>query len=317
MINEQLTVLLNDIIRRIEALERAQTTPPHHSIAEDTPRPSTPVVEPSEGKPTGTHGSMATDKKFEPQGYITPKGENANIRSKPNVTKETFAYQLLKGQYLAAEPITVIKGSDLSGGFEDWYHVEGGHYVRADVVDFRHDKPAPKPTSTKYPAPIERPYVITNRHKVNGHTGYDLATFTAMPEVRSHAPGGYVVKVASCNGCSSTPHVRNAANNLGYGNFAIVSYPHPGDSNAYLHCLYAHLSSLELTQGTMLLKGDVIGRVGSTGDSTGNHLHIEVRIGQTRDARWATLATNEVDPTVFFDISEDRNPPKRAMNRDA
>jgi len=44
------------------------------------------------------------------------------------------------------------------------------------------------------------------------------------------------------------------------------------------HTWYAHLSSFVRTGG-LVKAGDVIGRVGSTGNSTGNHLHLEVRPG--------------------------------------
>lgn len=41
---------------------------------------------------------------------------------------------------------------------------------------------------------------------------------------------------------------------------------------------YAHMSGIAATEGTTVRKGDVIGYVGSTGRSSGNHLHYEVRI---------------------------------------
>jgi len=44
---------------------------------------------------------------------------------------------------------------------------------------------------------------------------------------------------------------------------------------------YGHMSSFTVTSGQRVKKGDVIGYVGSTGRSTGNHLHYEVRIAGT------------------------------------
>ncbi|MDR3303297.1 MAG: M23 family metallopeptidase [Treponema sp.] len=56
-----------------------------------------------------------------------------------------------------------------------------------------------------------------------------------------------------------------------YGNFIIIRH----DSNWV--SLYGHLSKIETTQGRRVASGALIGRVGSTGRSTGPHLHFEVR----------------------------------------
>ena len=57
-----------------------------------------------------------------------------------------------------------------------------------------------------------------------------------------------------------------------YGLF--ISIGHGGE----LETRYAHLSRLNVAPGQMVRKGDVIGYVGSTGRSTGPHLHYEVRV---------------------------------------
>lgn len=59
-----------------------------------------------------------------------------------------------------------------------------------------------------------------------------------------------------------------------YGNY--VRIEHGGD----LHTRYGHLSSYTVTAGDYVHKGDLIGYIGSTGRSTGPHLHYEVRIGE-------------------------------------
>lgn len=57
-----------------------------------------------------------------------------------------------------------------------------------------------------------------------------------------------------------------------YGN--LVKIDHGGGVETY----YAHCSSLAVTEGESVSKGQIIGYVGSTGNSTGPHLHFEVRI---------------------------------------
>jgi len=70
----------------------------------------------------------------------------------------------------------------------------------------------------------------------------------------------------------------------GYGNSVFIDH-----GNGYL-THYAHQSRLAVTVGQKVKAGQVIGYEGSTGDSTGPHLHFEVHQGM-----W-----NQVDPAPFM-----------------
>ena len=63
-----------------------------------------------------------------------------------------------------------------------------------------------------------------------------------------------------------------------YGNYLIID--HGGGRST----LYAHCSSVDVSVGDFVVMGEPIAKVGSTGWSTGPHLHFEIRIdGQAQD----------------------------------
>ena len=61
----------------------------------------------------------------------------------------------------------------------------------------------------------------------------------------------------------------------GYGNYTCIQ--HTGSMST----CYAHQSSIGVSGGQSVSQGQVIGSVGSTGNSSGPHLHFEVRINGT------------------------------------
>lgn len=70
---------------------------------------------------------------------------------------------------------------------------------------------------------------------------------------------------------SGTVIVAGWPDNTGYGNRVIIDH-----GNGYT-TLYAHLSSVHVRPGQTVRRGNVVGRMGSTGRSTGTHLHLEIR----------------------------------------
>lgn len=81
------------------------------------------------------------------------------------------------------------------------------------------------------------------------------------------APSGTPIYASA----SGTVVVARNGYNGGYGNLVIVKHPNGTETR------YAHMSKLGTTYGKKVAQGEVIGYVGTTGRSTGNHLHFEVR----------------------------------------
>jgi murein DD-endopeptidase MepM/ murein hydrolase activator NlpD len=59
---------------------------------------------------------------------------------------------------------------------------------------------------------------------------------------------------------------------VGYGNYVIIQH------DAGLKTLYGHLLTIGVKEGDIVHRGQLVGLVGSTGNSTGPHTHFEVRI---------------------------------------
>jgi murein DD-endopeptidase MepM/ murein hydrolase activator NlpD len=91
------------------------------------------------------------------------------------------------------------------------------------------------------------------------HTGIDLVEPFGAPIYA--ADDGIVALVGSSSG--------------GYGNYVVIA--HAGGLNT----LYGHLSTALVAVGQAVTQGTVVGLEGSTGNSTGAHLHFELRINQT------------------------------------
>lgn len=131
--------------------------------------------------------------------------------------------------------------------------------------------------------PIAGHYTVTSlfanrKHPITGvyghHTGTDIA-----------APNGTSIKAAA-NGIVLISTYGNS-----YGNYVVIQHQNG------IQTLYAHMSSRNVKEGAVVNQGDVIGYVGSTGSSTGNHLHLEFRVNGVRQDALAYY------PSINFDLS--------------
>lgn len=112
-----------------------------------------------------------------------------------------------------------------------------------------------------------------NRHPFTGqwylHKGIDLSTYRSGDPIVATADG-QVVTVEF---------------DPGWGNYIIIKHKHG------FYTRYAHLQSYRVTRGEYVQQGQTIGYIGTSGVSTGPHLHYEVHIG-----------SDVVDPIKYLNI---------------
>lgn len=110
--------------------------------------------------------------------------------------------------------------------------------------------------------PISSGYTITSRYGARWggtHTGLDIAAPTGTTIYA--AAGGTVSTIKSLTGS--------------YGNYLIINH---GNG---VQTLYGHCNSILVSEGQSVSQGQAIATVGSTGNSTGSHLHLEIRANGT------------------------------------
>lgn len=107
------------------------------------------------------------------------------------------------------------------------------------------------------------------------HRGIDIAA-PAGTDIYASKSGVVIVSMMGYSGSGFG----------GYGNVVMIQH------NDGTYTLYAHCQTRYVSVGDVVSQGDVIAAVGSTGDSTGNHLHFEIRQGIS--------SSTTVDPMNYF-----------------
>jgi murein DD-endopeptidase MepM/ murein hydrolase activator NlpD len=148
-------------------------------------------------------------------------------------------------------------------------------------VQYNGDPTAP---SVELIYPLMNPARVTSRfgwrtHPLTGtrrfHSGIDIGAPTGTPVV-----------------ATATGTVVSAGWNGGYGKAIVIQH------NDVQQTLYGHLSEISVQPGQQITQGSVIGLVGSTGNSTGPHLHFESR--SPNGSGWVA-----VDPTQEIQYAVD------------
>lgn len=229
--------------------------------------------------------------------YIVRSGDSlSQIASMFNVSVNTIVWsneigkdgKIIPGQTLTILPISGVKyeikkgdtlkgiAKKLNGDIDEIIKYNdlsmGDKLIEGQIIIVPNGEIVPAPQSKKdtkinpyrggggqyyagyYNRPILGGYKSQGLH---GYNGVDFADSCSSP-VMASAGGDVVIS-------------REGGWNGGYGNYIVISH------NNGTQTLYSHLLSNAVSSGWHIAQGQVIGYIGSTGKSTGCHLHFEVR----------------------------------------
>ena len=169
--------------------------------------------------------------------------------------------------------------------------------------------PTTAPTATPEAVPVEDPYVpgftvieselggahawpVPDNFTVtqgcgDQHAALDIAADTGTPVVATD--DGTITVTQTWNG------IVTKGDNNSYGNMVQVTH---ADGTV---TLYAHLSEINVRQGDTVVRGQQIGRVGSTGNSSGPHLHFEVLSNGSKVDPMAYITEDSTDAEKKFE----------------
>lgn len=272
------------------------------------------AIEPKIG-PLGTEADLMKDgyssSAIKINVYLVKQGDTLDSIAKANnVTKQALIYansdieraELTKaGTSLIIIPLSgaiyTVKSTDTVDSISKKYKISVADILEYNVLDKASDlkvgtqiilvgvdKSAliDKPVIVKKPTP--KPVVTTPDNGAQGQPSGQIANGfiwpfpTGMGRISQGLHGANGMDFAAPKGTpiyavadGTILIAKGSGYNGGYGLYVVENYPNGAQS------MYAHMSKVVAVQGSTVKQGDIIGYVGSTGKSTGPHLHFEVR----------------------------------------
>ena len=191
-----------------------------------------------------------------------------------------------KGEQLEAQGILEGKRDELKPKQEEQARIV--EELEGDIEELKRQEAAQERAAGELQAQIDSalktPSQSSVPYKGNGKFGFPLTSYTRVSSPygyrihpitgtrKLHSGIDYAAPYGTSILAAEDGTVLTAGWNSGYG--FCVTINHGG---GYV-TLYGHCSSLLVTAGQKVKKGQTIAKVGSTGNSTGNHLHFEVRV---------------------------------------
>ena len=153
-----------------------------------------------------------------------------------------------------------------------WWPIGSSETVEVDGKLYAKDTPHPTGITSNYGY---RFHPITNEWHYHSGTDISGAGGNGAINIIAAKDGVVVYPTANVsNDCPSSTSLSDCGN--GYGNYVIIQHS-DGNFTLYGHL---HANTITVTAGESVEQGQVIAKMGSSGNSTGTHLHFEVRAGQ-------------------------------------
>lgn len=183
---------------------------------------------------------------------------------------------------------TSLSYSDINGSTSYWWPIGSSKTEKKDGKEFATGDPV-STTITSYFGTRKDPFT----GETSSHSGVDIASGRTIGTVNIiAAKDGTVIypTTSDVTNCRSNSDLDSCGG--GYGNYVMIEH---SDGT---RTLYGHMyeNSITVKSGDVVKQGQVIGKMGSSGRSTGTHLHFEVRVNG-----------NQVEPLNY--VSEDNPRP--------
>lgn len=197
-----------------------------------------------------------------------------------------YAAQLWRYADRLSQNVFAIMPFTTDWGSHDWDSMDTAG-AQQDILRLKHDEPFPDhyPVNPNPVGPVIRPPVLVEPPTVPTASGRAFKLlWPAMDRITTYfagdhsgidiaVPTGTVLR-ALWDGIVAWSDVDDPTlGNGGYGNYIRIYHPDLGFDS-----FVGHLSERRVSNGQIVQRGDIIGLSGSTGNSTGPHVHLEIRM---------------------------------------
>lgn len=312
---------------------RSPQTPPQPNIQPEmqpTSEPD-PILQPDDA--TGTQPTIAPEPAVvvgPPTAICMGRG-GANLRSGPGTNNNPVGRMSYRDTAELLDGAPGTDGKDFQWAQVNFQGITG--WIREDLVRLQGSFGSiVLDHEDQFPCPIPDGWWVRD-YDADGsrigvmHHGWDHGGDEGMP-IFSGPVAGKVVRVETCRQCgpnglsvmdkglslNDNRVLRNAAWNFGYGHYVIVRYLNEtlptstrrtltenGFEGQHLFVMYAHLLHMFVQTGQSIDPSTQIATCGDSGNSSGPHLHLEVRAHANADqTSWAAMRPGLMNPDVLF-----------------